>query len=333
MESTRNKLIGLLANTKDSYISGQVLSEQLHISRAAIWKHMKELEKDGFEIEGKSRLGYRILKYPDKMSENTIQWGLHTNWLGKTIIHKEKTTSTQEEAHLLAKENAAHGTVIIADEQTKGKGRMDRNWYSMDKLGIWMSIVLKPDILPHQAPQLTLLAATVLADVFRQFANVHPQIKWPNDILINRKKTAGILTELQAEQDKIQYVVIGIGINVNHARNDFPEGIYEKATSLHMEIGKTLHIKMLVQEILTAFERAYDAYLEYGFMPTKKKWEHYGFKIGERISIHTMKDSWQATFKGIADDGALLIQNPNGDEQKLYSAEIDWFEKGGNNGC
>lgn len=329
MESTRNKIIAFLANNEAHYISGQLLSERLGISRSAIWKHMKKLEEDGYQIEAKSNKGYRIISYPDKLSENTIQWGLETKWLGKKVIHKQSTPSTQLIAHQAAQEEAGHGTIVIADEQTNGKGRMNRNWHSAKGEGIWMSIVLRPQILPYLAPQLTLLTATVLADVFDSYANMKPLIKWPNDILSGNRKTAGILTEMQAEQDQIQYVVIGMGINVNQTKQDLPGDIKNKATSIKIETGKTWPIKEFIQEILIIFEKAYDSYIENGFPEVKAKWESYGFKIDELISIKTMRDQFDATFSGIADDGALLVKEKSGSIKKLYSAEIDWF-KGGN---
>ncbi|WLV25950.1 biotin--[acetyl-CoA-carboxylase] ligase [Aciduricibacillus chroicocephali] len=331
MESNRNRLIALLEENKDQYISGQKLSEQLNISRSAIWKHMKELEKDGYEIEGKSRKGYRIISFPDKLSENTLQWGLKTKWLGKTIIHRESIDSTQFLAHQTARDGAAHGTVIIADEQTKGKGRMNREWHSAPGKGIWLSMILRPQLLPYLAAQLTLLAATVLADVVNEHIGVRPQIKWPNDILINGKKTAGILTEMQAEQDQIQYVVIGMGINVNQAEVELPENISYKATSIRAESGKEWDIKELIQQILQTFEHAYESYIENGFPEVKEKWESYGFKIGEMIDIKTMQDEWRSEFLGIAEDGALLATDREGHETKLYSAEIKWFEDGNEN--
>ena len=331
VESTRNKLIELLANNKEEYISGQVLSEKLQISRSGIWKHMKELEKDGYTIEGKSKKGYKIISYPDKLSENTLQWGLTTKWIGKTIIHKESTPSTQIIAHQAALEGAPHGTVVIADEQTKGKGRMDRSWYSEKNKGIWLSIIIRPAILPYQAPQLTLLTATVLADVLRSYTSVKPLIKWPNDILINNKKTAGILTEMQAEQDHIQYVVIGIGLNVNQTKSDLPEDIQNGATSLQLETNQHWQLKGIVQNILATFENTYDSYIENGFPEIKDKWESFGFKIGEDISIKTLRDQWKATFLGIAADGALITKTKDGKTKKLYSAEIEWFKGGENN--
>lgn len=325
MSSTRNKLIELLSEHEEEYISGQLLSDKLGISRSAIWKHMNELKKDGYEIEGKAKKGYRIISYPNKISENTISWGIETDWLGKTIVHKKTTDTTQKDAHNLALDGAKHGTVVIADEQTAGKGRLERTWYSHEGQGIWMSMILRPNILPFLAPQLTLLTATVLAQVFDEICGIKPQIKWPNDILINNKKVAGILTEMQAEQDSVLYVIIGIGINVNQASADMEKEIEKRATSLNLETGKQWEMVPLIQQILQTFEDKYDHYLHNGFNDIKIDWENYGFRLNERLQIVTGKETWTATFLGIAEDGALLAQKDNGDIEKVYSAEIAWF--------
>ncbi|WP_167751336.1 biotin--[acetyl-CoA-carboxylase] ligase [Lentibacillus salicampi] len=327
MESTRYRLIELLEASREQYVSGQFLSEKLNISRSAIWKHMKELKKDGYVIEGIRRKGYRIVKSPDKVSENTVQWGLQTNWLGKQIIHKATTNSTQQVAHQAARENAEHGTVIIADEQTEGKGRMERHWHSPKNKGIWMSLILRPPIPPAAAPQLTLLTATVLADVITEYTTASPNIKWPNDLLIRDKKTAGILTEMQAEQDRIKYVVAGIGINVNHSYDNFPSEISNKATSLKLETGQDLQVVPIIQHILRCFERSYDAFIRDGFSTIKNKWESYGYKIGEAIKIRTNHEILEATFTGIAEDGALLVHTDSDGTRKMYSGEIEWFRK------
>ncbi|XKE82321.1 biotin--[acetyl-CoA-carboxylase] ligase [Oceanobacillus kapialis] len=325
MESTRSKLIKLLADAKESYISGQQLSEQLHISRTAIWKHMKELEKDGYVIEAKPKTGYRIKHFSENVSANTLKWGLNTSWLGKEIIHKSTVSSTQLVAHEAARTNAAHGTVIIADEQSSGRGRMDRVWHSKKGKGIWMSVILRPEIPPYMAPQLTLMTATAIADVLDQYDGINPKIKWPNDILIENKKVAGILTEMQAEQDRIQYVVIGMGLNVNQADNELPDAIHYRATSLRKETANEWQIITLVQQILQAMEAQYDTFLKRGFSEIKTKWESYGFRIGEKISYHQGRENKQAIFSGIAADGALLVELANGNKEKIYSAEIDWF--------
>lgn len=327
MQSTRNKLINLLAegSFKEGFISGQLLSEKLNISRSAIWKHMNELKKDGYVIEGISRKGYRIISYPDKLSENTIKWGLETKWLANHIIHKESVESTQKLAHIAALDGAEHGTIVIADEQVSGKGRGDRSFHSKKDEGIWMSLILRPDILPYEAPQLTLLTATILAQVFDQYENINPQIKWPNDILINGKKVSGILTEMQAEQDKVSYVVIGIGINVNQKLDSFPVDLQSKVTSLSIEKKETIDITKLIQEIIQSFEEKFDLFLEQGFPNVKTTWEKYGFRINEQLEIKTSRETWQGRFLGIAEDGALLAERATGKIEKVYSAEISWF--------
>ncbi len=327
MQSTRNKLINILQEEtkEDEYISGQELSNRLGISRSAIWKHMNELKKDGYEIEGKSRKGYRIISSPDKLSENTIKWGLNTAWLGKQIHHKESVDSTQKIAHELALNGAEHGTIVIADEQLQGKGRMNREFISNNSDGLWMSLILRPNILPYEAPQLTLLTATVLAEVIDSYKLIKPNIKWPNDLLIDSKKISGILTEMQAEQDHVLYVIIGIGLNVNQSLSDFPKEVSEKVTSLKTATGKKWNKIELLQKIIRKFETKFDAYLEEGFPDIKTTWEKYGFRMNEKLLIKTTKETWEGKFLGISEDGALLAEH-EGEIKKVYSAEIEWFK-------
>ncbi|MFG6114546.1 biotin--[acetyl-CoA-carboxylase] ligase [Halobacillus sp. MO56] len=330
MESTRQRLIKILESNRDSYLSGQELSDQLNVSRTAVWKHMKELGKDGYEIEAAPRKGYRIVAYPDKVTKNTLQWGLNTSRIGRDIFHYEQVSSTQDIAHQLAKEGYGHGTVVVADEQVKGKGRMSRAWHSKRNEGIWFSLLLKPELPPVQAPQITLLTAVVLAEAIASISDLSPQIKWPNDLLINHKKIAGILTEMQAEQDQIQYIVLGIGINVNQDESSLPEDIRHKATSLRQESGKTWDINWLIQLILETFENTYEQFIQEGFLPIKNKWEKYGYRLGQEVTISTMRKTWQATLVGIEADGALLTRTEEGIQEKLYSAEIHWGEGGYN---
>lgn len=325
MQSTRNKLIHLLATSDDQYISGQILSQKLNITRSAIWKHMKTLEKEGFKIEGKPKLGYRIVQFPDDLNEFSLKKGLDTEWIGKTIIYQDVITSTQHLAHELAQKQADHGTIVVASEQTNGKGRLAREWYSPNGKGIWLSLILRPTIFPYLAPQLTLLTATVLAEVIKSQTDLNPKIKWPNDLLIQDRKVAGILTEMKAEQDQIEYLVIGIGLNVNIEKEDIPISLQSKATSLNIETGKKWEIIPLIQGILQTFEQEYTAYLDKGFIDVKQKWERFGYKIGQNVWITTANDRWQAVFLGIAEDGALLMRTAEHDIQKVYSAEIKWF--------
>ncbi|KGX92141.1 biotin--acetyl-CoA-carboxylase ligase [Pontibacillus halophilus JSM 076056 = DSM 19796] len=324
MESTRSKLIHLLQDREREYVSGQVLSEALNISRSAIWKHMKELEKDGYTIEAAPRKGYRIVHTPDKLSANTVKWGLETNWLGQRLHHYSSVGSTQLHAHEFAQQNAEHGTVVLADEQTRGRGRLNRSWHSRKGEGVWMSMLLRPEIEPHRAPQMTLLAATVLAEVLKTHCGMKPQIKWPNDILSNGKKLAGILTELQAEHDQIQYIVLGTGINVNHEAEHFPEEIQSIATSVRNETGQSFELTPFIQALLQTFEKRYEEYMEHGFQRIKLRWEAFAYRIGERVVVKTAKREWRALLLGIEPDGALKVCDEDGKEEILYSAEIKW---------
>lgn len=325
MDTTRNRLIEILSANEDDYISGQELSKRLGISRNSVWKHIKALKKDGYVIEGVTRKGYRIIEQPDKVSENTIKWGLQTKWLGQTIIHKREGASTQLLIHEAAQEGADHGTVAILDKQTEGKGRLNRKWQSLEYKGMWLSILLRPEILPQQAPQLTLLTATVVADLLKEDFALEPMIKWPNDVLLQKKKVAGILTEMQAEQDRIQYIVLGIGLNINHTEKDLPETTNYQATSLFLETGKKRRIQSIIRQFLNRFEKAYEDYMENGFPPIRKKWESYSLKLGKTIRIKTPEEEKDVLFHGIAGDGALVIIDHSGQKENIYSAEIDWF--------
>lgn len=324
MSSTRERIIALLAANSDSYISGQSISDQLKISRTAVWKQMKVLKEDGYLIEAIPNKGYRIISTPTKLSENTLQWGLHTNWLGKSIEFFEEVDSTQTKANILAQQGCNHGTIVIASKQGAGRGRMNRAWYSNNEDGIWMSIVLRPKVLPAHAPQFTLLTGTVLADVLSEKTNLDIRIKWPNDLFIGDKKVAGILTEMQAEQDQIQHLVIGIGINVNQLTSELPDEIKNKATSLREETSHVYSIKELIQAVLEAFEAAYERYLDLGFSEIKAKWEKRGYKMNENVTYHSGNVQSQGIIKGINESGALLVQNSDNQIITLYSAEIDW---------
>ena len=219
-------------------MSGQALADIAGCSRTAVWKHIEELRKEGFEFEAVKKKGYRILKAPDRVSEDAIHQGLKSKIIGRVIDYKESVPSTQKIAHSLAQEGAVEGTTVVADEQTEGRGRLLRSWHSPKGTGIWMSIILKPQLPPQKAPQFTLIAAVAVVQAIEEVCGLSPEIKWPNDILLNGRKVTGILTELQAEADKINSIIIGIGMNVNQKAEDFPEELRTIATSLSLEKGK-----------------------------------------------------------------------------------------------
>ncbi|SFL85482.1 BirA family transcriptional regulator, biotin operon repressor / biotin-[acetyl-CoA-carboxylase] ligase [Gracilibacillus orientalis] len=320
----RHELISLLAGQDDHYISGQALSEKLEVSRTAIWKHMNELKKDGYQFESVPKKGYRLIAKPDKLNESTIKWGLDTDWLGKRIEFRHEVASTQDLAHALARKGAEHGTVVTTNKQLSGRGRMDRRWVSDHDGGIWMSLILRPNIPPHQASHMTLFVAVTLVDTLERVTGQRIQIKWPNDLFIDGKKISGILTEMSAELEAIQYLIIGFGINVNQSSEDFPEDLEAKSTSLGIESGQEWDRQAIIQNILQDFEIAYQLYLKTGFGPIKEKWLEHAYKLNEKIHVKTAQEEYAAIVKGITDDGALIVLNDKNEEKVIYSAEIIW---------
>lgn len=318
----RTKLIEAFSNADGMFISGQQIANHIGCSRTAVWKHIEELRTEGFVVEAVRNKGYHIIFTPEKVTANEIQLGLQTKTLGKMIHYEESVETTQKIAHTLAGEGVPEGTLVVAEEQHGGKGRLMRPWYSPKYSGIWMSLILRPKIPFQQAPQLTLLAAVAVAQAIEHTTNLKPQIKWPNDILINRKKLTGILTEMQAESDRIHSVIIGIGMNVNQQKNDFPEELQEIATSLLIEGHKKVSRAKVIQEILVRIEALYEQFLEEGFLPIKKLWESYAISLGQEIKATTVNNVIIGKAIGITDEGVLLLEDSSGKVHSIYSADI-----------
>ncbi|SFL71557.1 biotin--[acetyl-CoA-carboxylase] ligase [Salibacterium qingdaonense] len=320
----RDKLLQVLEDTADVYVSGQEISRLLGISRTAVWKHMEELRKAGYEIEAVPRKGYRLTHIPNLISADEIKSRLHTKTFGQKLVYKEEVTSTQEEAHKLAGKNEPEGTVVAADKQLQGRGRLDRPWVSASGTGLWFSIILRPDIRPQNAPQLTLLAAVAVTEGIANASGLQPRIKWPNDILLNEKKTAGILTEMQSDPDRVQAVIIGIGLNINHDKDHFPPELQSKATSLALENnGTAFHRADITASVLRSLEYWYGTYLTGGFGAVRRRWEELADTIGNHVRAVSRFKTVEGYAEGITDDGVLLIKQKDGTIEKIYSADID----------
>ncbi|MDM5154161.1 biotin--[acetyl-CoA-carboxylase] ligase [Bacillus sp. DX1.1] len=324
MQSTmRKQLLQIFSEADGEFVSGQTISDKLGCSRTAVWKHMEDLRSEGYELEAVRRLGYRINSKPDKVTANEIQLGLQTEFIGRTVYFEESVESTQHIAARLAYEGAAEGTIVVAEEQLAGRGRLSRKWHSPKGTGIWMSIILRPTVPVHQAPQLTLLAAVSVAQAIEKCTGVNVGIKWPNDILIQGKKAVGILTEMQADPDKINAVIIGIGINVNQKQEHFADEIQHIATSLAIEVGKPIARAELMQHIFLQMEKLYQEYLKNGFSVIKLLWESYAVSIGKEITARTMKDAITGVAKGITADGVLMLEDHEGHIHHIHSADIE----------
>ena len=319
----RKELLDAFTNAGESYLSGQHIADLIGCSRTAVWKHIEELRKDGFELEAVRRRGYRILKTPETITADEIRLGLKTKFLGKSIHYKESVESTQKIAHQLILENAPEGTVVIAEEQSSGRGRMERKWHSPKYTGIWMSLILRPNIPLIQAPQLTLLTAVAVVQAMEEVTGLVPEIKWPNDILLNGKKVTGILTELQAEADQVHSIIIGIGMNVNQQKEDFSDELKNTATSLFIEKNQKVSRSDLIKCIFTNLERLYLLYLDHGFFPIKMLWESYAVSIGKQIKARTLTKTIEGKALGITDEGVLELEDKDGVIHRIYSADIE----------
>jgi BirA family transcriptional regulator, biotin operon repressor / biotin---[acetyl-CoA-carboxylase] ligase len=319
----RKKLLDAFTEANMDYVSGQYLADLIGCSRTAVWKHIEELRKHGFELEAVKRKGYRIITSPENVSADEVRIGLKTKFLGQVIHYEESVGSTQKIAQRLAYEDVPEGTVVIAEEQVLGRGRMERKWHSPKYTGIWMSMILRPKIPITKAPQLTLITAVAVVQAIEELTGLLPDIKWPNDILIRGKKVTGILTELQAESDRISSIIIGIGMNVNQTKEDFPEELQTIASSLAIEKGEKISRAALIRAVLTNIERLYLLYLEQGFAPVKILWESYAISIGKNIIARTLTGSIHGRAKGINDEGVLLIEDTSGKTHFVYSADIE----------
>ncbi|MBZ9636420.1 biotin--[acetyl-CoA-carboxylase] ligase [Clostridium sp. FP1] len=319
---TKEKIIKLLKESGNDFISGQKISEELGVSRAAIWKYINTIKEDGYEIEAISRKGYRIISSPDILTLEEIKDFLSTEYIGKNVIHYDSIGSTNSIAKKLADAGEEHGTVIISEEQTTGRGRLGRNWISPKYKGIWMSIILRPNIVTENISQITLIGAAAVQQAIMKMG-IKTSIKWPNDIVINSRKVCGILTEMTGEIDHINYLVMGIGINVNLEEKDIPMDLKSVATSLTIETGKYIDRKLLLANVLNIFEVLYNDFVENGNVSeTMEICRENSLLIGKEIQLINGGKQVKAKVIDISDSGELVIENQQGITEYIVSGEV-----------
>ena len=253
---TKDRLLGHLKECKGDWVSGESLSRRLGVTRSAVWKIIRKLREEGYVIESSPKKGYSLSKISEMLLPNEIRAGLDTEVFGMgEIIHFRETDSTNARAKELAVQGAPEGTLIVSESQTEGRGRKGRAWFSPSEAGIYVSLILRPNIPPSEAPRITFLTAVSAVEALLALTSLEVTIKWPNDILVKGKKIAGILTEISAEMDAIDYVVVGLGMNVNNPH--LPDDIEDKATSVFIETGKRFHKVKIVREYLRQQEKYY----------------------------------------------------------------------------
>lgn len=315
----RDKIIKIMLESESEFISGEDISKILGISRTAVWKHINNLKDQGYEIESINKKGYRLKERPmDILTQQNITHLLNTEFIGKYIVHFDTIDSTNTYAKSVGYESE-NGTVIISEEQTNGRGRVGRLWHSKKHEGIWMSIILKPEISPMEAPFITLIAGASVVNALDKLG-IESYIKWPNDLIINGKKICGILTELSAEIDMVNYIVVGIGINVKSM--EFDNEISKIATSIYKE-GYEITRVDIVKNILEEFEKLYKEYIHMGIKDNVLDvCRNKSGIIGKNIYAIKGNQKDYVECLDINDEGNLIVKYENGDIREIMSGEI-----------
>lgn len=305
----------------DSYISGQEISEKMKVSRTAVWKVIEQLRAEGYDIEAVSNRGYHLVSYPELMTGTEIMSRINTNWCGTKVYYRKDTGSTNEDAKEVAENGGTHGSLVVAESQSSGKGRRGRVWSSEKGSTISMSLLLRPTFSPSVAPKLTLLMALAVAEVLHHLTDQKVSIKWPNDVLVNGKKVCGILTEMSAEMDCINYVVIGVGINVNNT--EFPEEIAATATSLLNEVGNRMGRTDIIINVMDFFEYYYGLFEEHQDLSDfVNLYDSYLINRNKEVRVLDPKGEYTGTAQGINDNGELIVQKEDGTFVRVDSGEV-----------
>lgn len=304
---TRERIIAFLKR-HDGYISGEEISRSLKISRSAVWKVMRDLRGDGYDIEAATHRGYRLLKSPDLLYPNEISSGLSTKVLGREIVYLEQTPSTMDVAMEMAVNSSAEGTMVIAEMQTKGKGRLGRSWVSPKGQGLYFSLILRPKLAVSEIPLMTLMSALAVCQTVREMTPLEAKIKWPNDILIDGRKLSGILMELNADMDGVKFVILGIGLNVNTPLKSLPA----HAASLKSETHKAYSRVALLQALLKNLETWYHIFQHQGSKPILQKWRQWSDTLGRNVRLEDQQGIVEGMAVDVDEMGRLMLEDKSG---------------------
>ncbi len=311
----KNKILNFLK--KDKFVSGEKLAKELKVSRTAIWKQINSLKKNGYKIEAVKNKGYKIISKPDLLLPEEIDSGLNTKIVGKKIIYFKEVDSTNSYCKKLIKKNIEEGTVVVADIQKKGRGRKNRSWFSPDG-GIWFSMILKPNISPMNAMIITMATSISLVEAINESSGLECVIKWPNDVLIKGKKVCGVLTELESEMDKINYAIVGVGINVN---NTVDKDLQKIATSIKDELNKKISRVELFKNILNNFDEKYGFVKNFDFEKIRALWFKHSNIVGKNIKVIQLNREIKGRVVDIDEAGCLIVDTGKKLE-KIVSGDV-----------
>lgn len=318
-----SQILSALRRAGASAVSGADLSHSLGVTRAAIWARIEDLRRFGYEIEASPHHGYRLLNVPDVLhADDLLSLVPPGQIIGRDIRVFEATQSTNDVAEKLARDGVPEGVVIFAESQTRGRGRLGRKWVSPPRKGLWFSVLLRPDLRPQAATQLTVVAATALVRAIHSQTNLRAEIKWPNDILIRGKKAAGVLTELSAELDHIKYLILGIGVDANLSSSDLPPELRKIATSLKIEGGQPVRRADLAAAILHELDRDYERVRKHQFTAVAEEWEKHCATLGRRVTIHIGDRALEGRAESLDADGALLLRTDHGHLERVIGGDV-----------
>jgi BirA family biotin operon repressor/biotin-[acetyl-CoA-carboxylase] ligase len=316
-----DSLLALLADNAMIVISGAQIAREIGVTRSTVWRWIERMRALGVRVKGQPRSGYRIEKVPDILVPSLIRRLLADTPFGKRIYHYFKVDSTNTVAMRLGEEGEPHGAIVLAEEQTAGRGRAGRSWVCEKSSGIHVSVLLRPAISPIQAPLITLVSGLAMRDAVVEQTGLEPDLRWPNDLLIGRKKCGGILTEMHAEPDRIHFVITGIGINVN--QTEFSSELASIATSLRIETGRTLSRIELLARLLRHLDRYYNQFLTEGASPILKRFAAVSsFAQGKRVRISTAVESFVGTSAGLEANGLLRVKRDDGRTETVISGDV-----------
>lgn len=309
----RQDILDFLIQHKDEFVSGQQISEQLGISRTAVWKHIRVLKQRGYVIESYTKKGYCLREAPELLSEQAIEEGLSMKVVGRHIVYRERVDSTNNVAKKLADEGAPEGTIVVAEEQTGGRGRINRLFLSPFAKGVWFSLILRPNIPPMEVSKMTLLAAVAVARAIRHHGLTDCGIKWPNDILVKGRKMVGILTELNGSAEKVNYIIMGIGVNTGITAEDLSKDLQPIVTSFARE-GVRVSRLALLETLLKEIEGLYQTVCRDGFAPVLAEWRALSCMLGQDVTVTSIDKTFSGKAVDIDENGNLLVATPEGVE-------------------
>src|SRR6185503_11742770 len=315
-------ILTALRHAGPGFVSGAELSQRLGVTRAAIWARVEELRRLGYDIAASPHQGYQLLEVPDVLcADDLLGLAAQNKVVGRDIRVFEQTNSTNDIIEKLARDGVRDGVVVFAESQTRGRGRLGRPWLSPPRRGLWFSVLLRPDLRPQGATQLTVAAAVALVRAIHEETGLSPEIKWPNDILVRGRKVAGVLTELAAELDHIKHVTLGIGVDVNLTASEFPPDLRNLATSLKLECGRHVNRIELAAAILRELDRAYAQIRAGQFEGLANEWQEHCSTLGRRVTIHIGTRALQGHAESLDHDGALLLRTDHGRLERIIGGD------------